>query len=338
MSKYKANVFHITHNDGDAVGCDLVLRAVSGPIHTFWCKPNTVDGIVMELLEQWKSDDYPKEELPDIIVISDISVKISTWNEITRFKTKHEFQLIMIDHHPTNPCKHESCVTVKTHNIDGVPISAAKLMFNYYYNTIHNTLTQWQEDVLYIIIEDISRYDTWEWKRYPRGCFPPESLVSDICKLIGPDETVDMLLTHLQSISAPGSDTIYPQFFITLCNAIEIKKKNSIEHVENFVKITTEGEYIYASFIASSEFTNEIAEYVYENYDVDIVRVLYPSSCKIGYRTKRDDINVGRLAQRLYGGGGHPKASGATLSLEDFVFIYMKVMNAPAIKDSEFKK
>ena len=325
-------IVHITHNDGDAVGCDLVLRNVyiheDDNIQTYWCNPNTVDEIATNLIEKWESENL----YPSVVIISDISVSLKTWNILVMLKEKYGFKLQLFDHHPTNPCKQEKYAVVKSCTSDGVPISAAKIMYQYYIDDIIKHHSDDVKNALYILVESISRYDTWEWRTNPSFSIPSESIISDICKFIGPDETVRLLIEHLSSIKC--ANTAYPEYFINLYNAIELKKKQSFENLEDFVKITKEGEYIYASFIASSEYTNEIAEAIYDTYDIDIVRILYPNSCKIGFRTKRNDLNVGRIAQRLYGGGGHPKASGAKISLDEFIILFSNVMTAPSLRES----
>lgn len=338
MTIEKKKLVHITHNDGDAVGCDLVLHYVfyGWDRITHWMSPNETDKLVIDLIDKWDSiGTYPEE-----IVISDISVSLPVWNKLEELHDKFGVKIHMFDHHPTNPCRGLSLYVDVYSKLNDAPVSAAMIMFmNQTYNQIISD-SQFVNlrNVLYPIIRAISRYDTWEWRNNPESHDIPESLISDICKFIGPENTINNLVTHLSSILSTTKDLddnaqLYPQLFNELNNVITMKKKASIDKIPEFIKLTDEGEYRFATFVADNEFTNEIAEEIYRTYDIDIVRILYPSSCKVGFRTGRDDVNVGRLANRLYGGGGHVKAAGARLTLDQFITIYENIMNAPPLQE-----
>ena len=75
-------------------------------------------------------------------------------------------------------------------------------------------------------------------------------------------------------------------------------------------------DYTVAFFPFENDHANAACEYIYNNYDyIDIVIVLYPSSNKIGLRTKKE-INLGKLVKKYWGdnAGGHPAAAWATIS------------------------
>lgn len=339
---------HITHNDGDAVGCALVAHfAFLGDDETiYWCDATEADNKTKELISEWeKSNVYPGK-----IIISDISVSLETWERLVSIKkdiyktTGLETTLMMVDHHLTNPCRlYPNHVYVGTTLGNDRLVSAALLMLTHKFftgklNDVYNKKkipTNFSE-YLFSIVNDISRYDTWEWKTHPEIRDVPESLVSDMTKFIGPNETLDRLIDHLWSCGngeIKSEKDFYPKSFIDIHIAIEIQKNLSMSDLESFVHITEEGEYVVASFIRKNDNTNDIADRINELYDVDIVRILYPDSLKVGFRTSHNDINLGRYAKRLYNGGGHPKASGAKLQVKPFIEIYEKVLNAPTLKE-----
>ena len=60
---------------------------------------------------------------------------------------------------------------------------------------------------------------------------------------------------------------------------------------------------------------NAIAEYLYTMYTwADFILILFPHSQIISFRTNKTDVNVGRIAKRIFKGGGHPQSAGANLS------------------------
>lgn len=348
---------HITHNDGDAVGCALVAHYayLDSVEEIYFCDVNEANNKTCELIDKWETND----SYPGKIIISDISVQLETWIRLLNIKksimneTGIDIDLMMIDHHLTNPCSgHDPYVFVKD-SFDGIDLSSAALNMIKHVNfatkisaaVADNNFSKHLYENLFAIINDISRYDTWEWKHHPEPRVIPESLVADVCKFIGPKETYHKLIDYLWDHGDTATDlvsdnypayyltsTIYPTYFINLLNAITIKKENSMASLESFVRVTVEGEYVIASFIASNEYTNDIADKINTSYDVDIVRILYPSSCKVGFRTARTDINLGRYAKRFYNGGGHPQAAGAKMSIDSFVLIYESVMNSPTLQ------
>ena len=84
---------------------------------------------------------------------------------------------------------------------------------------------------------------------------------------------------------------------------------------------------------------NNEHEIIYNNNDdVDITVGLIPKTRKLSFRTRKDDVNVGRLAKRIFSGGGHKKSAGSgKLETEVFLQWLQKYYDLLDEKESESK-
>ena len=73
--------------------------------------------------------------------------------------------------------------------------------------------------------------------------------------------------------------------------------------------------------IPDYQFISECAEHLYETYpNVPFVVVYYEHNgmYKLSFRTAKEHVNVSEIAGKLYNGGGHAKAAGATIPKKPF--------------------
>lgn len=322
-NKTKFHGIHITHNDADAVGCAFVLKYFNPDFdyekNTYFCAIGTQDKVLNDILD---SVDKGEADIPESIVISDLSLSEETCDKIFKFAQFYGVDIHGYDHHKTNTLGADYdwwLVKSEPVHIDGVgdvDISATKIMYDVMKHTRANN------EKIDMLVEMISNYDTWMWRKYPS--FYEDGIEEDIvavtCSMLRPDKMFEALLEHYSNDTNNGK--MFPDIFYTIYN-IEVDKRNTylrsllykarvIEHKKG-VKI--------ALFICENNYSNSAAEYIYNNYDIDIVIPIYPASSKIGLRTKRDDLDLGKIARDVFGssGGGHPKAAGATVESSEFV-------------------
>ena len=140
------------------------------------------------------------------------------------------------------------------------------------------------------------------------------------------------------SLNELGRPLQYIPNYNIIYESEKMAENAQIERTSKNVRFVLNGDVIEGYIISQSEYDNAIIESFYSEYNfVERWVILYPSSKTISFRTNRDDVNVARYATRVYGGGGHAKASGARLSTEDFMhvldFYYNKAKSIKELLD-----
>lgn len=325
MRKKKRGL-HITHNDADAIGCALVASIYEKDIEfdTKFCSIGTQNKTLNDMLDFYNATGAR----PCKIIISDISLDDETCERLNTFCVDNNIPVIGFDHHITNKLNDKySWFKVSTNlqlvNKNGYTmreyLSAAKIMYNYYNELKSHMRVSSKFEYL---IDMISRYDTWTWKNYPLIDYYKnkyydgydEDVIAEISRFLGIDKTYNVLLSHYKKMFVTH---ILPNNFKFLYYTLLNKRDKSIECNMKYVKLVNNfdnsGKTV-AIYVSSNDFSNAIANHVYSNYpDIDYVTILYVESNRIGFRSAEDKDDVSVLAKQ-YNGGGHPHASGATVS------------------------
>ena len=327
--------YHITHNDGDAVGCALVagLAYKDTNMVTKFCANNSVDKVIEEIINEIKSNNTKC----DRIIISDIYPTLDKALELANFAKENNIALYGYDHHKTNACKGLDWWIIQEGYYDEymfedyVLISATEIMYNDLQSKIHANFNRDLNMLkrLEYLVKCISRYDTWEWKNHPGDYWAydyriqlddkgdkdilmcvPENLIAEITKFLGPEDVYQELYKYYTGDNV--TNRIIPDSFRSLFDGIEKCIEKEIGYAKKYVRITQNGEYNIATYINNGLYSNMVADAMLAEYeDIDIFEIIYPSSLTLGFRTKKDSIDVSRYAHRLFNGGGHKQASGA---------------------------
>ena len=260
---------------------------------------------------------------------------------------RYNITLLGIDHHKTNNLndKYNWFKVYKEKNYDdvrfpdGVKVSAAWALMNYI-STVEDVTPP---STISLLIDMISRYDTWEWKNHPYnyiGAYEgiKEDVTAVICGFMGPEKTFKELYdlymsddssTYIQSSlkkTRPKIKKLYPDLFKTIYDIEKAKETRCLEKVYKKIRIVDLFKYTVAIVIADMGYTNAVADYINNQYQfVDMVIILYPTSNRLGFRTKSDKIDVAAFAEKYFNGGGHPKASGALVddsTMSSFMELY----------------
>ena len=325
-NKSNRQVLHITHNDGDGVGCALVTRfMVSAGRDTYFC--NTGNGadnasdVLMDIVANGQIGKYTD------IIISDVSIRDDVADTIESYCKENDVRLLMVDHHPTNKLSETHDWVIMSKPIDGVPVSAAatlalvlngKSMLKFTYFSSETDITRVSFDHVFgskhpnmshtfsYWITMISRYDTWEWKKHPwSGVY--EDHVTNMIKYTNPIATCD----HLTECIYNGtlvSDVMKRYTHMRNSELDEFYKKCIAN--KTFVTMEFHGYKTIAYMVIGETGINDIKERLLKNFvNVDIVMAIDPKSRNISLRC-RDGHDVGKIAAE-YGGGGHAGAAGA---------------------------
>lgn len=310
---------HITHNDADAVGCAIVVSYID-PTNIEWDHAyNNVHGASEAIEKLFFGADEGKYEH---LIISDISITEEVAEKLDRYKNEHpNFNLCLVDHHKTNKLAGKYPWVSVIVEDKGIKVSAAYNLFNIFYTRILESSIKEDINILVIdeVIQSISRYDTWEWKKHPKDN-PDEDNFMIITKTIGCGSAACQILNNIEN------STDHYEWDEASMMLINLYRKNEVSVIEDtpkrtvFTRLTfNEREYNCALLICDSTYGNRQMTWLYENNpDIEISVGLYPETRTIELRTDRPDIDVSEIA-KCYNGGGHVGAAGCKPSIPFFL-------------------
>lgn len=305
-NKQQIQVLHVTHNDMDAVGCDIMVRlycqeklgivADSEKIKTCWCNAAEASDIVIKELEQLdKSTLYKLSS----VFITDISITCECAKKLEQLSEVYGFTLRLFDHHQTNQLHKEFrwCTVI----LDSPPISATMILLNEFSEWINVD----KYPGIRLFCEKVSRYDTWLWKKSPTDY--SEENYSILCKFYGAE-------AYSRRIVRNHFNTSFTEFDKIILERFKKNRDKDIFAYVNTAKIAfvPDGTLTIAYILYTGEHANSVMEAIYEKYkDVDIVAGIIPQTRQLSFRTNKPFINVAEYAKKNYGGGGHASAAGA---------------------------
>lgn len=333
---------HITHNDGDAVGCAIVATNVfpNSDIseNTHFCSIGKQDDTILTLLNL--IEENASMEMPEVIMISDISLKRETCDVLEKISKEHHVTLIGIDHHITNNLDDEFSWwhVIKT-KIDGLSISASEYMLNLFPETFSNSS---KGSLTETLIRMISRYDTWEWiyhpidwsKTFPGMC---DEMVAYVCKLVGPVVTYKELLPyhdHRNQYNEPivKYNEMVPRWFYEYLNSIHDAEVRYFRTLEDKARATYIDGKVVATILAENQHTNAACTYIFNHYQgiFDYIQILWITSNSVGLRSERGTLDVSVYA-KMHNGGGHTEAAGYKVETSEMRDLLNSFMSSPTI-------
>ncbi|MCO5822887.1 DHHA1 domain-containing protein [Clostridioides difficile] len=278
----------ITHNDLDGVGCYIIANYIlHEQIDANYCNYKNVNDVVLETLE--KHDKYEK------IFITDISVNEEVANKLDKIKDKVQ----LLDHHPT-------ALFLNNYDWANVEIECSKgktcgtqMLFDYLEKDYNNL----SEPTLKYFIELVRRYDTWEWKDKYNDLDAKH--LNDLMYIIGIEDFIIDMLTKID-------EDIYLFDKLSL-KLLEIKQKEIDRYVDEKDKTIMVKEILgyNAGIVFAENHISELGNRLNELHpELDFIIIINREI--ISYRTIKDNINLSEIA-KVFGGGGHPKASGSQI-------------------------
>lgn len=309
MEKYR--IIHITHSDLDAVGCDLVVRMYSetagmtpeDDVLTYFCNVTGATKQAFDLMNAIKNGDI---DVPEFIFITDIAITEACASNLEEFCRENNICLMHVDHHPTDKLnKKFKWSTVLS---DEPLVSATEIIFGIFKNDFKQFLPESNFKKFESICMDISRYDTWRWKREATDYHEEDFNIC--CRFYGFADYVD----HLKGVIYANSEIFDHTDRLIVKN---FKDKRDFE-VSRFISdpsniyFTEQDGMTFAYLMYAGDYINSILEAVYLRYpDIDIVAGFMPITRLITYRSNKPNIDCGEYAKKKFGGGGHKSAAGA---------------------------
>ncbi|MCQ6265297.1 oligoribonuclease [Fictibacillus sp. WQ 8-8] len=308
-----------SHNDLDGKSCGIVAMLALGEenVETFYCSHDNINRRVSDFLldpEQEKKPVY----ITDIAVNDELAGKLQS-----RYESGREVQLI--DHHVTADHLNKfEWGLVQTKQEDGKLTSATSLLYEHY---IKKGLLK-DQGALKEFVELVRQYDTWEW-------FENENenakRLNDLFFLLPPGEFEKNMLERLKTEEhfhfSETEETILQLEEDSRKAYIKKKQRQMAETWDTVYK--TGGEPYRIGIVHAESHHSELGnELNRENPHLDLIVILNIGGKRAGFRTIYDHVDVSKYAAQ-FGGGGHPKASGCTLTPEGFQRFVLPAFEIP---------
>lgn len=302
----KGRIKLFTHTDLDGVGCSILTKLVYGEenVDVEYCNYDNINESVARFLQ---SEDLPNYQK---VYITDISV-----NEVVAELIEDLLGpsiATLIDHHKTARWLEKyNWATIVTDNTSGTELLYQNL----------SIVAPISTPEVIQFIRDVTDYDTWNWVSNDNQTAKD---INDLMYLIGKEQFQKEFLIHEGNLEhtdtvLSGYERVMDVEKARMEQYIE-EKKDFLYEREIFYKVPTEEKrdnpYYKAGIVFAENYISQLGnELSKENPHLDLIVIINPHK-GISFRTTSDEIDVSILAKK-FGGGGHPKASGANIRDED---------------------
>lgn len=290
-----------SHTDLDGVGSGLIFQSLfgRGNVNVVYCDYNNVNERISEFLSSDEVSSYCDIFITDISVNEDVAKSLDAVNSDVSAPRIH-----LIDHHGTAEWLNKyDWALVKVVQEDGHKTSGTSLVLEYFDNEGGYIIS----DRLREFAEEVRRYDTWEWSTIYNTITPVD--LNDYLYMIGRDKFVSAMLPRIQDEHA--SDNWFEEKGRALLDQRKKEIKAYINKKEQQLIIVEDKVGVIFAENHISELGNEICN---RHEEIDYVAIFDVGAMKVSFRTVKD-VDVSAIAKAL-GGGGHPKAAGASIQPE----------------------
>lgn len=294
------NVKLFSHTDLDGYGCNILIKGLYNDYHIDKYENDNLN--YDNINEKVKDFILNKEYVSfDTVFITDISVNEEVAELIDKLYKYNVINIILLDHHKTALWlnKYDWAIVSETMELENGEIektSGTELLYNYLCNKFKINLCSLKD-----FVTQVKRYDTWLWKDKYNDIIPKQ--LNNLFYILGSDRFSRLLL------DCPKVDYFIDSNKLLLeleqdkiQRYIEGKNKNIVQNEINGYKV---------GIIFAEQYISELGNKLSEmNPEYDLIAII--GSNTVSYRTTREDIDCSKFAS-IYGGGGHPKASGSKI-------------------------
>ncbi|MBM7703810.1 DHH family phosphoesterase [Metabacillus iocasae] len=249
------------------------------------------------------------------IYITDISVSEEVAARLNELVGKGQ-KVTLIDHHISALPLAEKYewVYVTPEDKSGTKTAATSLFYEYLLNQKLLTRTKALDEY----VELVRLFDTWDWFKEKNE---KAKRLNHLYYLINHEEFKEMVYEKLKASYEKDEVFEFNERHQILLEAEEKKIEKYIHDKQKQMitaSVTIAGEEYVAGIVFAENYQSELGNALcLENEDIDFSVLVDMGRQKIGFRAVKDHINLAEIAGHL-GGGGHPKASGCSMTLETF--------------------
>lgn len=292
-----------THNDLDGVGCGIIARLAFGDkVEIRYNSVTSLDHQIARFIEGQKEKGTQEIQ----IWITDLSVNSDNSQRLEQY-VRNGGKVNLIDHHKTAiSLNNYEWGFVQPEYKDGRLTSATSLFYEFLLEQgqieFRNSLAEF--------VELVRQYDTWEWD--VNNNIKAKQL-NDLFFMGSIDEFENKMVERINNTNHFEFD----EFETKLLEMEEDKIERYIKRKKRGLIQSFIGEHCVGIVHAEnyhSELGNELGK---ENAHLDYISILNMSGKKISFRTIHDHIDVSQVAES-FGGGGHAKAAGCSMTEDAF--------------------
>ncbi|TQR19390.1 DHH family phosphoesterase [Psychrobacillus vulpis] len=285
----------LSHNDLDGVGCGILAKLAFGK--QVKVRYNSVSSLNREI-EFFLENDQPDT----FLFITDLSPNKENEKRLDDFyHAKGKIQLL--DHHKTALHFNDyGWGYVLVEDNEGKLTSATSLFYKYLVK--HRLLEA--TDAITEFVELVRQYDTWEWEKNKNH---RAHSLNSLFYLVSIDDFEEKMMERL--LTSEHFD--FDEFEKKMLNMEEDKIDRYIRRKKREIVQSETGDHI-AGIVYAESYHSELGNELGKEYPhLDYIVILNMGGKRISLRTIHDHIDVSEIAG-YFGGGGHQKASGCSLT------------------------
>ncbi|MED4112397.1 DHH family phosphoesterase [Priestia megaterium] len=289
----------LSHTDLDGVGCGVLAKLAFGD--RIKIRYNSIASLNREV--EWFLEN---EERNTHLFITDLSVNEENEKRLEEFyQTGGKVQLL--DHHKTALHFNEyEWGHVVVEDNEGSLASGTSLFYEY---LIENELIQ-TSNAVDEFVELVRQYDTWEWEKNNNQ---EAHRLNALFFLISIDEFEEKMVNRLQN----SDHFFFDEFEQKILDMEEDKVERYIRRKRRELVQTFIDDYL-AGIVYAESYHSELGNELGKEYPhLDYIAMLNMGGKRISLRTIHDHVDVSEVAGH-YGGGGHAKAAGCSLTNEAY--------------------
>ncbi|MCP3762340.1 oligoribonuclease [Domibacillus sp. A3M-37] len=289
----------LSHNDLDGVSCGILAKLAFGSDVSV--RYNSISGLNQEV--EWFLENGDPSTF---LFITDLSVNEENEQKLNDFyQAGGKVQLL--DHHKTAlHLNNYGWGHVVVEEKEGRLASATSLFYEYLLTHEHLIPSA----AIAEFVELVRQYDTWEWEKYDNQ---NAKRLNALFFLVSIDDFEEKMITRLKT----SGHFFFDEFEEKILSMEENKTERYIRRKRReLVQAPIENQFAGIVFAESyhSELGNELSK---DCSHLDYIAIVNVGSKRISFRTIHDSVDVSRTAG-FFGGGGHAKAAGCSLTADAF--------------------
>lgn len=304
----------LSHNDLDGVSCGILAKIAFGS--EVKVRYNSVSGLDREVEWFLENDDQETS-----LLITDLSVNEENEKRLESFY-QDGGKVQLLDHHKTALHLNEhKWGHVVVENEKGKLTSATSLLYEYLVDKQLMKPTKSIDD----FVELVRQYDTWEWEKNKNNI---AKRLNTLFFLVSMDEFESMMIQRLQE-----SDHFYfNEFEQKILEMEESKIERYIRRKKRQLVQKQVGSH-FAGIVYAESYHSELGNELGKEYPhLDYIVILNIGGKRMGFRTIHNHVDVSEVAGH-FNGGGHEKASGATLTEEAYQLFVAETFHLEPLRE-----
>lgn len=276
--------------DLDGITPIILLNLINEEFDYELFEVNEVSNFIIDNLNSDYFDKY------DNVFITDLGITKECAEKIINSKYKEKFKVF--DHHETNNYLNEYDFAKVIEEVNGFKECGTTIFFNYLVNTNKSILTK---PSILNFVELVRENDTWQFTELKEDAMNLNALFS----FYGKETFIEIYTEFLKN----NDNFYFNKIELTILKSLNREKEEYLEKMKESIIFRTIDGYnvgiVFAEKYASS-LGNYLATIYHER--IDFVCIINLNR-HISLRGIKEDKPVNKFAT-IYGGGGHPLASG----------------------------